>query len=342
VQCPFAEASKFQGSFGVTNYSLEGPEDGDVLVCFHGLNGSRMLFQDVSRVFSTQAGYRVLTFDLYGHGLSNAPEVSLCPCRRRCRGRARYDLDFFVDQTEQLLTHLGIEVPVNLVGFCLGGTVAVAFAKRFPERVKRLVLLSPSGFLPKIPKAYYLLKALWCVLIPIAPYVVCSCLYRKEKFRKQMKGESEEQIEKLWSRFVWSLFVKRGTQSASLAVMYRVPWFSARPLFDEVGRHPRPVLLVWGDRDSLCPVRVADQVKKCFSNVHLHVVRNAEHMALVERPREVLKVMDKFLRLSDNADVRRMVSGNMVGDAVQVIGETPKHHSLDNVMVEMQAEPLPI
>ena len=39
---------------------------------------------------------------------------------------------------------------MRLVGHSLGGYLAVAYAERFPERVERLVLLSPVG-LPQAP-----------------------------------------------------------------------------------------------------------------------------------------------------------------------------------------------
>ncbi|CAK0859055.1 unnamed protein product [Prorocentrum cordatum] len=75
------KAQTAHGEYGAINYSLSGPEHGEVVVCLHGLNGSRLLFHELSAAL-TAAQYRVLCFDLYGHGLSNAPPVDLCPCAR--------------------------------------------------------------------------------------------------------------------------------------------------------------------------------------------------------------------------------------------------------------------
>ena len=131
---------------------------------------------------------------------------------------------------------------MNVAGFSLGGAIAVAFAERFPNRVMRLIAMSPAGFLPKKPKAYYLLKCLWCCLVPLAPHVVCTCWYKRERFMKSLKtdeGFEEADADNLWRKFVWQLFVKRGVASATLAVLHRVPWFSLRPLFCRAGSHPR-------------------------------------------------------------------------------------------------------
>jgi len=312
VKCPYQQAQTAHATYGNINYLLVGPENGEVVVCFHGLNGSRMLFNDLGELYSRQCGFRVLSFDLYGHGLSNAPQVDLCPCKGvpscRCCGTpyARYDLDFFVDQTEELLHFVGLgDSRVNLVGFSLGGSVAVAFARRFPERVRRIVAMSPSGFIPKVPPAYYLLQAFWWCLIPIAPHVLCTCRYKKERFARSLKNEDqdvdEEAIQSLWSRFVWQLYVKRGVARATLAACHRIPWFNLKGLFQEAGRHPRPVLLVWGERDALNPpATVAEEVRQCFSNAQLMLVKNAGHIAICDQPRQVILSILAFLKLPEN------------------------------------------
>lgn len=171
-------------------------------MCFHGLNGSRMLFQEIAVYLARHGGFRVVTFDLYGHGLSNAPPVDLCPsraCSSCCLpgccslsgARARYDLECFAEQTAELLSSIGLAAAcVNLLGFSLGGAVAMAFAKRFPERVMRIAAISPAGFVPRVPPLYYLLRACWCCLIPLAPHVVCTCWYKKERFTRSLKKRS--------------------------------------------------------------------------------------------------------------------------------------------------------
>ncbi|NUS92815.1 MAG: alpha/beta hydrolase [Nocardia sp.] len=52
-------------------------------------------------------------------------------------------LDDVTDEIADLLSALGVESTVTLVGHSLGGTYAQHFAQRFPERVARLVLVDP-------------------------------------------------------------------------------------------------------------------------------------------------------------------------------------------------------
>lgn len=319
VECPYAPGQTLYGRWGAINYSFVGPPDGEVVVCFHGLNGSRLMFNDLGAYISNQGRFRVLAFDLYGHGLSNAPKVDLCPCRGHCvpsflsrcfSRRGRYDLDFFVDQTEDVLSLLGIaEEPVSLVGFSLGGTIALAYAIRHPTKVRRIVAISPAGYIPKVPPTYYLLKAFWLCAIPAAPHCICTCWYQRERFARGMRNQDpdvdDEVVESMWKRFVWQLYIKRGVASATLATCNRVPIFNARTLFQEVGQHSRPVLLVWGEQDSLNPPHTVGQtVRDCFSNVQMMVVRQAGHIAICDQPRQVVLSILDFLRHPPDADMR--------------------------------------
>ncbi len=104
-------------------------------LCLHGLNGSRLLFADLLDVVQRYyPSLPMIAVDLYGHGLSSCPDK-------------KYNLDLFVGQLEKLLAHLRIE-KLNIIGFSLGGAVAVGFAKKFPNRIIKLVLIAPAGFVP--------------------------------------------------------------------------------------------------------------------------------------------------------------------------------------------------
>lgn len=64
--------------------------------------------------------------DLRGHGESDAPLW-------------RYSMDQFADDVKGLLDHLSIRQAI-LVGLSMGGYIIFAFWRRYPERVKALVL----------------------------------------------------------------------------------------------------------------------------------------------------------------------------------------------------------
>ena len=78
------------------------------------------------------AGYRVLLYDLYGRGYSDAPEG------------VPYDAKLYVTQLALLLQHLKWD-RARIVGFSMGGAVAAAFVAAFPELAERDVVLVASA-----------------------------------------------------------------------------------------------------------------------------------------------------------------------------------------------------
>lgn len=74
------------------------------------------------------AGADVVLYDLRGHGFSERP-------------RTGYRVSDSVADLAALLSALGIDAPVHLVGNSYGGTVALSFATAYPEQVASMVLI---------------------------------------------------------------------------------------------------------------------------------------------------------------------------------------------------------
>lgn len=115
-----------------THYRWMGPESGPVAVCIHGLTTPSQAFDPLAGALVGQ-GFRVLLYDLPGRGGS---EPGLPPQDRR----------FFLRQLEGLLAETGTEEIDLLVGYSMGGAIATCYAADNPDRVERLVLLAPAGF----------------------------------------------------------------------------------------------------------------------------------------------------------------------------------------------------
>ena len=94
------------------------------LVFLHAFPLNRTMWVDQEKALSTQ--FRVITIDLRGHGESDAPLW-------------HYSLDQAADDVCGLMDHLSIRQPI-LVGLSMGGYIALAFYRKYAERVKGLVL----------------------------------------------------------------------------------------------------------------------------------------------------------------------------------------------------------
>ncbi len=107
-----------------TAYDLTGPDDGPVVVLIHGLGLTRATWRD--HVPALSRAFRVLTYDLCGHGETVLP--SQTP-----------SLTVLSEQLRALLDDLGV-ARAALVGFSLGGMINRRFAMDHADRVSALII----------------------------------------------------------------------------------------------------------------------------------------------------------------------------------------------------------
>src|SRR2546430_14544326 len=101
---------------------------GPVLVCHPGGPGfSADYFGDLAALWEQ---YTLIMLNPRGTGGSERPA-----------DRRAYGIDGYVDDVEQLRQHLGLE-RMLLLGHSHGGVVAQAYAAKYPDHVRRLVLAS--------------------------------------------------------------------------------------------------------------------------------------------------------------------------------------------------------
>jgi pimeloyl-ACP methyl ester carboxylesterase len=108
----------------------------EAVVFIHGWTCDLTFWRGQAPVYRNR---RSLLIDLPGHGLSDKPKVA-------------YPVEFFARGIEAVLRDAGVEKAV-LVGHSLGGPIAYAFIRQFPEQVKGLVLVDATvGAAPNDPR----------------------------------------------------------------------------------------------------------------------------------------------------------------------------------------------
>ncbi|MBN9152096.1 MAG: alpha/beta hydrolase [Micrococcales bacterium] len=98
--------------------------EGAPIVFLHGWGGSAEVWD--LQVLDLAPAYRCITVDLRGHGDSDKPW-------------ADYTYDLFVQDIALLIDKLGLE-GVTLVGWSMGGHIALKFAHEHPEKLARVVV----------------------------------------------------------------------------------------------------------------------------------------------------------------------------------------------------------
>nr|WP_221380082.1 alpha/beta hydrolase [Actinoplanes polyasparticus] len=108
------------------NLYYESHGEGRPLILLHGGLGSGEMFGPIIGQFAE--GHRVILVDLQGHGRTADIDRPL-------------HITFMADDVAALIDHLGLEKP-DVVGYSLGGGVALQLAIRHPAKVGRLVAAS--------------------------------------------------------------------------------------------------------------------------------------------------------------------------------------------------------
>lgn len=119
------------------NYEIEGAEDAPVVMFSHSLAADLTMFDPQMSAFR-EGGYRVLRYDMRGHGRSPAPEGAQ---------RAITIQDLAADAVA-LMDHLGIG-SVHWVGLSMGGMIGQVLGLDHADRVESLALTSTTSFIPE-------------------------------------------------------------------------------------------------------------------------------------------------------------------------------------------------
>lgn len=110
------------------HYRVEGPSDGAPLILIHELGGS---IESWDRVMPHLGQRRVLRWDWRGAGQSE-------------KIRGELAVDVLCADLAALMDGIGLGGSVDVAGTALGGGVALAFAARYPDKVRRLAVSSPA------------------------------------------------------------------------------------------------------------------------------------------------------------------------------------------------------
>ncbi|KAK8161736.1 Alpha/Beta hydrolase protein [Phyllosticta citrichinensis] len=117
-----------------------GPENGEKVLLLHGISTPSIALIGVATEL-VQRGRRVMLFDFFGRGYSDAPAD--LPHDSRL-----YSTQIFLAIQSSPLSWTG-ENAFSIVGYSLGGAVAADFASWFTNLVSSLILVAPGGIIRK-------------------------------------------------------------------------------------------------------------------------------------------------------------------------------------------------
>jgi pimeloyl-ACP methyl ester carboxylesterase len=211
----------------------------------------------------TEAGYRVITWDMLGHYRTAAPEDF-----------GRYTQEAVVDDLKALVDHLGIKKAV-FGGHSLGGYTSMRFWEKYPEYVTGLIL-SGTGPGYRNPEG---LKWWTDNRLRVAEELESRGLETWLDARAERLGRIPDETP--------VKHLARGVAWVSKGVMVNPP------LVDPA-KMDVPVLAIVGDRDEPF-LNSTDYVANKAKNARKVVVTEARHPAMADQPEQWNRAVIEFL-----------------------------------------------
>lgn len=264
---------------------VETAGSGEPLLLIHGWGMHGGVWADVAQKLA--ADFRVHSVDLPGHGYSSlggerSAEQALSLTLSRTRER---ELDSMVRELSA-----NFEEPLNVCGWSLGGQVALHWAKREPEKVKRLVLVTSTPCFAERDDWPFGMAGE--VLEKFAAELEQNHAATLRRFiALQLRGsENERELlallrERLFSRGEPDMGALRGGLEILRAADQR----------SELQDIRQPTLLIAGERDKLTPPAASRYMAEAMPSARLVEVAGAAHAPFLSHPDIFVEQIKSFL-----------------------------------------------
>ncbi|MBI5226085.1 alpha/beta hydrolase [Candidatus Micrarchaeota archaeon] len=252
---------------GTTTQYLESDtaNAGTTVILIHGAGEGAVTWYPVWSRFSKER--QVLAPDVIGYGESDKPH-------------AAYDGSYFSDWLLAFLDARGLR-QVDLVGSSQGGAIALQFASRHPERVRKLVLVDPAGF-GKVPPG---------ILAEMAVLNTAPNLFLAQHSLSYLVANASS-VSHAWVAYGLEVLRMPGGKNVFWDGRGNItePMSSA-----ELERIRMPTLILWGQNDSFFPVSQAYMVQRTLPNATVQILANAGHLPFFDNPKSFSDAVLPFL-----------------------------------------------
>ncbi len=242
------------------------------VILLHGFGSSLHTWEAWSA--GLEADHRVIRFDLPGSGLS-PPDTT-----------GDYTDDRSMAVLLALMDRLGV-AKASIVGNSIGGRIAWTFAAAHPERVDKLVLVSPDGFASpgfeygRVPDVPVMVKAMrWVLPKPLVRMSLAPAY-----------ADPKALTDDLATRY-YDLMRAPGARDAMIARMQQSVRFDPVPRLESI---QAPTLLLWGEQDQMIPFTNAADYMKALPHATLAPLPGVGHLPQEEAPERSLEIVRRFL-----------------------------------------------
>jgi pimeloyl-ACP methyl ester carboxylesterase len=263
-------------------YAIEG--DGEPLMLFPGLGLDHMYYRLGAPLLKDR--FKIILIDPRGIGQS----------RKDPPTKVTYTPDLWADDFAALARHLKLR-KVNILGSSLGGSMAMAFAEKFPDLTNALIVVGGFSELDRALETNFRLRKKMIAKLgmgeEIADFMGLSTMTREfmatdaglEVMRANQANVRNNSPE-LYTAFLDSI----------LWWGRRLPGQEHEPLFTtRLKNITCPTLVIAGDNDYFIPTFFSKTIAEHIRGAEYQEVKHGGHIPFIEKPQETAALVAAFL-----------------------------------------------
>ncbi len=238
---------------------------GAPLVLIHGYPLDHSIWNDVVPLL--EENFDLITPDLRGFGQSDVAEED-------------DSIVGYASDIADLLTHLKIKNAI-LAGHSMGGYVALAFAREYPERVAGLAMIS-SQVLADSPESKERRYTTAKQVVGHGVNIIVDAMASKLSAEQRLQEFARDLI----------------SRQRPLGIITALTAMAERPdPTDLLPTFKFPVVIIHGDADALIPVERGREMKAALPSAHYVELPGVGHLPMMENPQAVADALKFFIKV---------------------------------------------
>ena len=153
----------------------------------------------------------------------------------------------------------------------MGGGISTVFAANHPERVKRLILIAPVGFIVKNRGVNKLL------LIPVLGEWLMAMVVKKKMINHYYSEAEKGVAPRKMAESFEKQFEYPGVERAFLSSLRNFPMENLQAEYQQLGEATFPKLLIWGTEDSDTPFSGSEKILRLIPDIQFFKIEDGGH-----------------------------------------------------------------
>lgn len=253
------------------NWHFHSQGKGEAVLFLHGWSFDESVWS--KQIDNLISKYRVITLDLPGHGQSNY--------------KSNIDI---IKEIKFIAEELGLK-SINLIGHSLGGFLLLQLALKYPELIKKLVLIgTPAKFVESKEYSYGLKKSeinkLRNFLTKDYPNILL--VFMRWLFTKDEHDQED-------FRSIWEKLTKERAWPQKEAMADFLFIIEKEDIRKQLSSINIPTLIICGTSDPICPVESIDYLNKQIKDSRVELFLGCGHLPFLTQPKRFNKLVEEFL-----------------------------------------------